>query len=117
MLCLACGCDLSAKSDDGRWLDTPQATKVVALWKHLALLDDSYSESELERLLVGNGRPEDQGKMCWKCFSAYQLLIEVADTQSYPQVALMVGLAQPSSSTCTSPIVVNFNFTIILLCL
>ena len=82
MLCLACGCDLSAKSDDRRRLDTPQATKVVALWKHLALQDDSYSESELESLLLGNGRPEDQGKMCRKCFSAYQHLIEVADTQS-----------------------------------
>jgi hypothetical protein len=80
MLCVACGCDLSDKSDDRRRLDSPKATKVVAVWKHLALQDDNYSESELDSLLLLSGRSEDQGKMCRKRFLAYQRLIEVADT-------------------------------------
>lgn len=80
MLCFGCGCDLSVKADDRRRLDTLKATNVVALWKHLALGDERYSEGELDSLLKGNGKPEDQGKMCRKCFAAYQRLIEVADT-------------------------------------
>ena len=78
MLCFACGCIL--KAGDKRRLKSPEATNVVALWKHLALQDESQSESELDKLLVGNGKPDDYGKMCRKCFLAYQRLIEVADT-------------------------------------
>ena len=57
MLCFACGCVL--KVGDKRRLETPEAINVVALWKHLALQDESYSESELDKLLIGSGKPED----------------------------------------------------------
>lgn len=95
MLCLACGCNLLAKSDYRRWLDTPKATNIIALWKHLALQNDSYSESELDSLLVGSGRPEDQGKMCRKCFSACQCLIEVADTLKNNQSKVFSATIKP----------------------
>ena len=35
----------------------PKATNIVALWKHLVLEDERYSESELDSLLIGSGKP------------------------------------------------------------
>ena len=93
MLCFACGCVL--KVGDKRRLETPEAINVVALWKHLALQDESYSESELDKLLIGSGKPEDYGKMCRKCFAAYQHLIEVADTLKNKQSEFFNAIMKP----------------------
>ena len=95
MLCLACGCDISVKSADRRRLDNPKATSVVALWKHLALQDETCSDSELNRLLMGSGKPDDQGKMCRKCFAAYERLIEVTDTLKNNQSKFFNTIMEP----------------------
>ena len=38
-LCFVLPVDAIVKVDDRRWLETPKATSIVALWKHLALQD------------------------------------------------------------------------------
>ncbi len=79
VVCLACGDDLSNRSGDRRTLLTASLQHVVPLWmsivsKELAKRNET---AELESLVSGDGDVEQAGKMCRKCFSAYERLLKV----------------------------------------
>lgn len=80
MLCFGCGCDLSGRSADRRRLVSPTSSKVVIQWKQLALQDNDYDENELDNLITGSGKPDESGKMCRKCFTAYERLADLTTT-------------------------------------
>lgn len=80
MLCFGCGSDLSGRPTDRRRLASPSSTKVVLQWKQLVLQDNGYCESELDHLITGDGTPEQSGKMCRKCFAAYERLADLTTT-------------------------------------
>ena len=91
MLCFGCGCDLSGRSADRRRLASPTSNKVVIQWKQLALQDNDYNERELDSLITGNGKPDESGKICRKCFAAYELLADLTNTLKCNQSKFLEG--------------------------
>ena len=75
LYCLGCGSDISNRSADRRSLQSDAAEHIIPVWK--SLLEDVVSQGEsdvdidADSLVSGGGDPTQCGKMCRKCFGAY----------------------------------------------
>ena len=143
MLCFGCGCELSSRPKERRDLLNPSSNKVVTQWRELMMQND-YSENELDCLLKGGGERDTSGKMCRKCFTSYSHAVTLlsmiksnlskfidaavedeptttkfpclSDTPNTPTTCVC-SLAMQSSSTASSPSVyVSINILLLLTC-
>ena len=68
-----CGDDISSRSCDRRLLDGPSSIDVLNIWKELfkERLEEIGILVDINELVTGGKDPQKAGRMCRKCFSAF----------------------------------------------
>ena len=74
--CIGCGSDLTSKPTDRRSLQSSASNHVATIWKglHKQIVDrqEFVTDTDSDTIISGGGDPEQGGKMCRKCFTAYE---------------------------------------------
>lgn len=71
--CVGCGSDSTSRSADRRSLQSAASEHVATAWR--ALLEDAVDQEEsdiVDTLVSGGENPAQGGRMCRKCFKAYE---------------------------------------------
>ena len=76
VFCVGCGSDLTNKSTDRRNLRSAVAEHVATIWKELLeqIVDEEESNVDIDasKIISGDKEPARGGRMCRKCFKAYE---------------------------------------------
>ena len=82
MYCLGCGTNVTNKPADRRALQGSGSQQVVELWTTVceSLEDAERPSIDLNMLISGGGDPTRSGRMCRKCFYAYERYLKLHDS-------------------------------------
>ena len=73
--CLGCGSDITNRPTDRRSLQSASSEHVVPVWKAFLEIvldgEESHADLDADTLISGGGDPSKFGRMCRKCFNAY----------------------------------------------
>ena len=72
--CVGCGSDIASRPADRRNLQSSASGHVITAWKTLLeyIVDQEGSEIDVDNIVSGGEDPVRGGRMCRKCFSAYE---------------------------------------------
>ena len=82
MYCFGCGTNVTNKPADRRALQGSGSQQVVELWTTVceSLEDAKRPSIDLNMLISGGGDPTRSGRMCRKCFYAYERYLKLHDS-------------------------------------
>ena len=74
--CVGCGSDLTSKSTERRSLQNSASEHVATVWRalHQHIVDQEEPDTDIDADMIvsGGGDPAQSGRMCRKCFAAYE---------------------------------------------
>ena len=105
VLCLGCGEVITSRTTDRRVLQGTSVEHVVSVWRAMlenAQADVDEGQVDADVILSGGGVPSKAGKMCRKCFAAYDRYHKLHETLQI-NLAKAVGTQSEVSSSSKRP--------------